>query len=111
MKHGTSWTRVFRRNDPDGNFEKHPLTKGVLFWYNEGINKKGETNVKKLILRAFLLLLTLLMVIPFAGCQETPEPQETNPVTDPAETDPSTDPSGTDPETDPETNPESGANE
>ena len=52
--------------------------------------------MKKLILRAFLLLLTLLMVIPLAGCQETPAPQETDPVTDPA-----TDPEGTDPETDP----------
>ncbi|MBQ5661710.1 MAG: hypothetical protein IIV17_01580 [Clostridia bacterium] len=62
--------------------------------------------MKKLTLRAFLLLLALLMVIPFAGCQETPEPQDTDPVTDPAETNPSTDPSGTNPETDPETNPE-----
>ena len=61
--------------------------------------------MKKLTLRAFLLLLAILMVIPFTGCQETPTPQETDPVTDPAETDPTTDPS-TDPETDPETNPE-----
>ena len=59
--------------------------------------------MKKLILRAFLLLLTLLMVIPFAGCQETPAPQETSPVTDP-----DTDPTGSDPETDPETDPQEG---
>ena len=58
--------------------------------------------MKKLILRAFLLLLALLMVIPFAGCQKTPTPQETDPVTGPADTDPATDPEGTDPETDPE---------
>ena len=57
--------------------------------------------MKKLILRAFLLLLALLMVIPFAGCQKTPTPQETDPVTGPADTDPATDPEGTDPETDP----------
>ena len=43
--------------------------------------------MKKLILRAFLLLLAILMVIPFAGCRETPTPQETDPVTDPADTD------------------------
>ncbi|MBQ5833203.1 MAG: hypothetical protein IIW36_00165 [Clostridia bacterium] len=58
--------------------------------------------MKKLLLRALLLVLALLMVIPFAGCQETPKPQETNPVTDPA-TDPTdTDPAGTAPtETEP----------
>ncbi|MBQ1261659.1 MAG: hypothetical protein IIY01_01890, partial [Clostridia bacterium] len=59
--------------------------------------------MKKLILRAFLLLLTLLMVIPLASCQETPAPQETDPVTDP-----DTDPTGSDPETDPETDPQEG---
>ena len=59
--------------------------------------------MKKMMLRAFLLLLALLMVIPFAGCQETPAPQETNPVTDP-----DTDPTGSDPETDPETDPQEG---
>ena len=48
--------------------------------------------MKKLIFRAFLLLLALLMVLPFAGCQEVPDPQETDPVTDPA-----TDPTDTDP--------------
>ena len=65
--------------------------------------------MKKLILRAFLLLLALLMVIPFAGCQETPTPQETNPVTGPNETDPNTDPNETDPNTDPtDTDPEAG---
>ena len=53
--------------------------------------------MKRLILRVFLLLLTLLMVIPFAGCQETPAPQETNPETDPAGSDPETDPTETDP--------------
>ena len=53
--------------------------------------------MKKLIFRAFLLLLALLMVLPFAGCQEAPDPQETDPVTDPA-TDPTdTDPAGTEP--------------
>ena len=61
--------------------------------------------MKKLILRALLLLLALLTVIPLAGCQETPTPQETDPVTGPADTDPSTDPS-TDPEKNPETDPE-----
>ena len=63
--------------------------------------------MKKLTLRAFLLLLALLMVIPFAGCQEAPTPQETDPVTGPADTDPDTNPS-TDPEKDPETDPEEG---
>ena len=57
------------------------------------------------MLRALLLLLALLTVIPLASCQEAPTPQETDPVTGPAETDPSTDPS-TDPEKDPETDPE-----
>ncbi|MBQ1229904.1 MAG: hypothetical protein IIX80_02610, partial [Clostridia bacterium] len=66
--------------------------------------------MKKLLLRAFLLLLALLMVIPFAGCQETPKPQETNPVTTPS-TDPDTDSMGSEPtDTDPtgETNPQEG---
>ena len=62
------------------------------------IQQKENKNVKKLTLRAFLLLLAILMVIPLASCQETPTPQETDPATDPAETDPTTDPS-TDPET------------
>ena len=53
------------------------------------------------MLRTLLLLLALLTVIPLASCQETPTPQETDPVTGPADTDPATDPS-TDPETDPE---------
>ena len=61
--------------------------------------------MKKLILRAFLLLLALLTVIPLAGCQEAPTPQETDPVTGPAETDPDTNPP-TDPEKKPETDPE-----
>ena len=53
--------------------------------------------MKKLIFRAFLLLLALLTVIPFSGCQEAPDPQDTDPVTDPS-TDPTdTDPSGTEP--------------
>ncbi|MBQ5833200.1 MAG: hypothetical protein IIW36_00150, partial [Clostridia bacterium] len=60
--------------------------------------------MKKMLLRAFLLLLALLMVIPFAGCQETPKPQETNPVTTPS-TDPDTDPTGSNPtDTEPEEN-------
>ena len=56
----------------------------------------------KVILRAFLLLLAILMVIPFAGCENTPDPQETDPVTTPS-TDPTdTDPAGTEPtDTDP----------
>ena len=57
--------------------------------------------MKKPMLRTLLLLLALLTVIPLASCQETPTPQETDPVTGPADTDPATDPS-TDPETDPE---------
>ncbi|MBQ1963175.1 MAG: hypothetical protein II369_03555 [Clostridia bacterium] len=60
--------------------------------------------MKKMLLRAFLLLLALLMVIPFAGCQETPKPQETNPVTTPS-TDPDTDGAGSEPtDTEPEEN-------
>ncbi len=60
--------------------------------------------MKKMILRAFLLLLVLLMGIPFVGCQETPKPQETNPVTTPS-TDPDTDGAGSEPtDTEPEEN-------
>ncbi|MBQ5833201.1 MAG: hypothetical protein IIW36_00155 [Clostridia bacterium] len=65
----------------------------------------------KVILRAFLLLLAILMVIPFAGCENTPKPQETNPVTTPS-TDPDTDPTGSTPtDTEPtDTDPQEGPN-
>ena len=66
--------------------------------------------MEKPIFRAFLLLLALLTVIPLAGCQEAPDPQDTDPVTEPA-TDPTdTDPAGTEPtDTEPtDTKPEEG---
>lgn len=51
--------------------------------------------MKKHSLRALLLLLALLTVIPFAGCRETPAPAET----EPAESLPGTEPTETSPET------------
>lgn len=63
--------------------------------------RKRSVMKNKLLLRSFLLLLALLMVIPFVGCENTPDPQDTDPVTTPS-TDPDTDPAGSDPtDTDP----------
>ncbi|MBQ5772780.1 MAG: hypothetical protein IIW07_04700, partial [Clostridia bacterium] len=39
--------RVTAISLPKRILQKHPLTKGVLFWYNEGINKKRRNQREK----------------------------------------------------------------
>lgn len=64
--------------------------------------------MKKTVLRVFLLILALLTVIPFAGCESAPSSQDTDPATAPS-TEPATDPTDIEPtETEPATEPEDG---